>query len=124
MYLKSLKKSSFKVTLKGIPASSGIGEGPPLIVKNVRKPLINPSKKNFVLITPYATPMLTLLMLRASAIITEKGGKLSHAAIVARELGIPCVVGVEHCIQKLKEVDWILVDGNEGTVYGFKDVSR
>jgi pyruvate,water dikinase len=68
--------------------------------------------------------MLTLLMLKSLAIITEKGGKLSHAAIVARELGIPCVVGVERCIQKLKEVNWILVNGNRGVIYGFKNVPR
>jgi pyruvate,water dikinase len=124
MYQRSLKKSSFKLALKGIPASSGIGEGPPLIVENIRNPSADPNKKNFVLIVPYATPMLTLLMLKAIAIVTEKGGKLSHAAIVARELGIPCVVGVEHCIQKLKEADWIFVDGDKGMVYGFKNVFR
>jgi pyruvate,water dikinase len=124
MYLKSSKRSSFKVILKGIPASPGIGEGPPLIVENVRNPLVNSDERNFVLIAPYATPMLTLLMLKSLAIITEKGGKLSHAAIVARELGIPCVVGVERCIQKLKEVNWILVNGNRGVIYGFKNVPR
>jgi pyruvate,water dikinase len=119
-----LKESSFKIVLKGIPASPGIREGPPLIVEDVRSPPANPDKENYVLIAPYATPMLTLLMLKAIAIITEKGGKLSHAAIVARELGIPCVVGVEHCIEKLKEADWVLVDGGRGVVYGFKNVFR
>ena len=55
----------------------------------------------------------------ASAIITDKGGRTSHAAIVSRELGIPCIVGSENATRKIKTGQMITVDttGSEGFVY-------
>ncbi|MDO8752002.1 MAG: phosphoenolpyruvate synthase, partial [Candidatus Wolfebacteria bacterium] len=61
------------------------------------------------------------IMKIASAIVTDEGGRTSHAAIVSRELGIPCVVGTENATQKLKTGNMITIDcssGETGTVYG------
>ena len=56
------------------------------------------------------------LMKKAGAIVTERGGVLSHAAIIARELKKPCVVGVKNLLKKIKQGDLIQVDANKGTV--------
>jgi phosphoenolpyruvate synthase/pyruvate phosphate dikinase len=58
----------------------------------------------------------TLLFPRATAIVTDVGAPLSHAAIVARELGIPAVVGCGNAMMRLKTGDRVRVDGGRGTV--------
>jgi pyruvate,water dikinase len=56
-------------------------------------------------------------MRKASAIITDQGGILSHAAIVARELKIPCIVGTVDATKKLKNGQIVTVDANKGVVF-------
>lgn len=56
-------------------------------------------------------------MKRAAAIVTDRGGQTSHAAIVSRELGVPCVVGTGSATTKLKTGDLITVDAQKGEVY-------
>jgi pyruvate,water dikinase len=56
-------------------------------------------------------------MKKAAAIVTDEGGQTSHAAIVSRELGIPCVVGTKEATHKLKEGWVVTVDGSKGLVY-------
>jgi len=58
----------------------------------------------------------TLLFPRAAAVVTNVGAPLSHAAIVARELGIPAVVGCGNATMRLHTGDWVRVDGGRGTV--------
>jgi phosphoenolpyruvate synthase/pyruvate phosphate dikinase len=58
----------------------------------------------------------TLLFPRASAIVTDVGAPLSHAAIFARELGIPAVVGCGNATMRLRTGDRVLVDGGQGVV--------
>jgi pyruvate,water dikinase len=72
-----------------------------------------------ILVTRMTTPDWVPLMRRASAIVTDAGGMTSHAAIVARELGLPCVVGSRTATQDLKTGATIVVDGNAGTVSPF-----
>jgi pyruvate,water dikinase len=123
-----LRKSSYKIALKGIPASPGIGEGPPAIIENVIDAgVIKIKGKNthaFVLVLPYATPFIVPLMLDASAIVTEVGGVVSHAAIIARELSIPCVVSVKGCLKEFKNMSYLVVNGYTGVVYGYDEVPR
>lgn len=57
------------------------------------------------------------LMQQASAIVAEQGGMTSHGAIVARELGIPAIVGAKEATRQIRTGDWIIVDGDEGKVY-------
>lgn len=110
-----MTKNKQKVILKGTPASSGkvIGEVKILTsLKDVKK-----MQKGDVLVAPETNPEYTLAIIMASAIVTERGGILSHPAIVAREMGIPGVVGVKDVTQKLKDGMRVVVDGNKGIIY-------
>ena len=59
-------------------------------------------------------------MQRAVAIVTDEGGITSHAAIVSRELGLPCIVGTEHATKALKDGDFVEVDATSGFVRKLK----
>ena len=59
---------------------------------------------------------MILAMKKASAIITDEGGICSHAALVSRELGIPCIVGTRDATQVFKDGDFVEVDANRGIV--------
>ena len=73
--------------------------------------------KGDVLVTKMTNPDMVVTMQKASAIVTDEGGITSHAAIVSREMGIPCVVGTKEATTKLKEGEMITVDGFNGKVY-------
>ena len=69
-----------------------------------------------VLVSKMTTPMYIPLMQKAVAIITDDGGILSHAAITARELGKPCIVGTKVATQVLHDGDTVVVDAERGVV--------
>ena len=69
-----------------------------------------------VLVAPSTDPGWTPLFLRASAIVMETGGYLSHGAVVAREFGIPAVVNVRDAMEKISNGDRLQVDGDHGVV--------
>jgi len=73
-----------------------------------------------VLVAEMTTPDFVPAMKRASAIVTDRGGRTAHAAIVSRELGIPCVVGTGNAMAVLKDGQEITVDGSKGKVYDGK----
>lgn len=104
-----------KLLLKGTPASPGIARGPVRKIKTAKE--IGKIKKGDVLVTGMTTPDFVPAMKRTVAIVTDRGGQTSHAAIVSRELGIPCVVGAEGATKKLKNGQIITVHGGQGTVY-------
>ncbi len=104
-----------KIILKGIGASFGLASGPVRVVPKAQQ--INLVKKGDILVTGMTTPDFVPAMRRASAIVTDKGGRTSHAAIVSRELGIPCVVGTEKATTILKDNQIITVDGARGLVF-------
>jgi phosphoenolpyruvate synthase/pyruvate phosphate dikinase len=99
--------------LRGVPAFHGIVKGMVRIVKNAHYDDFN---KGEVLVTNNTTPEFVPLMKKASAIITEQGGITTHAAIVARELKIPCIIGIKMATHVLKTGDLIEVDANKGLV--------
>ena len=104
-----------KAILEGLAASPGVGVGK---VKIVKKPSeINIVKEGDVLVAEMTNPDYVPAMKRASAIVTDLGGRTSHAAIVSRELGIPAVVGTSHATKMLRVGELITVDGAEGKVY-------
>jgi len=74
-------------------------------------------KKGDILVTEMTTPDFVPAMRRAVAILTDSGGRTSHAAIVSRELGIPAVVGTELATKNLKNKEVITVNGSTGNVY-------
>jgi len=104
-----------KIILKGISASAGIVKGK---VKIILDPSENSKmKKGDILVTEMTNPLFLPAIQRAKAIITDVGGLLCHAAIVSRELGIPCVVGTKRATKILKDNQKIKVDGEKGTIY-------
>ncbi|KKS31645.1 phosphoenolpyruvate synthase [candidate division WWE3 bacterium RIFOXYB1_FULL_43_24] len=104
-----------KAILEGLAASPGVGVGK---VKIVKKPSeINIVKEGDVLVAEMTNPDYVPAMKRASAIVTDLGGRTSHAAIVSRELGIPAIVGTSHATKILRVGELITVDGAEGKVY-------
>lgn len=108
--------STLKVVLfAGAPASPGIGTGPVMIITSPKE--IDRIKIGDVLVAPQTNPDYVPAMKKAAAIVTEKGGRTSHAAIVSRELGIPAVVGAEGAIEKLKNSMVITVNGATGEVF-------
>jgi phosphohistidine swiveling domain-containing protein len=100
--------------IRGITASSGKAMGPASIV--ISNTDFSKFKKNDVLIAAATRPDYVPLMKQASAIVTDEGGLLSHAAIVSRELKIPCVVGTNKATQVLKDGDLVEVDADKGIV--------
>lgn len=109
------KVSPDLIMLKGAPASMGSNFGP---VKIIHKPSeIDKIEKGDVLVTEMTTPDFVPAMRRASAIVTDTGGRTCHAAIVSRELGIPCVVGTGTATSKLQNGQIVTVDGHNGVVY-------
>ncbi len=109
------------VLLVGDAASPGLATGPAKI-------LLDPSQIDLVqngdiLVAEMTTPDFVPAMKRAAAILTDRGGRTSHAAIVSRELGVPCVVGTGEATRLLTSGRVITVDGSHGKVYSGK-VSR
>lgn len=107
--------SSNKVFLTGSPASPGMVTGPVKIIYSPKE--INQIKKGDILVAPQTNPDYVPAMKKAAAIITEKGGRTSHAAIVSRELGIPAIVGVEKATKLLKNDQIVTVNGLKGEIY-------
>ena len=103
------------VILQGAPASPVIACGKVTIIKSPKE--LNKVQKGDVLVTEMTNPDYVPAMKRAIAIVTDKGGRTSHAAIVSRELGIACVVGTENATKKLKDGMVVTVDGAKGLVY-------
>lgn len=102
------------VLLSGLGASPGIASGTVRIVHDLRE-LAN-VKQGDVLVTVMTNPDMVVSMQRAAGIVTDEGGVTSHAAIVSREMGIPCVVGTRSATHTLKEGQLITVDGFTGRV--------
>lgn len=102
------------VLLTGQPASPGVGIGTVRVVLDPHD--IDIVKPGDVLVAQMTTPDFVPAMKRAAAIVTERGGRTCHAAIVSRELGIPCVVGAGGATS-LAVGQEITVDGSAGVVY-------
>ncbi|UCH51264.1 MAG: phosphoenolpyruvate synthase, partial [Chloroflexota bacterium] len=114
---RTLPKIEAKAILTGVAASPGIAVGP---VKIVEASQIDKVKNGDVLVAEMTTPDFVPAMKRATAIVTDRGGRTAHAAIVSRELGIPCVVGTEVATKTLSDGQEITVDGSGGEVYAGK----
>ena len=117
METKILPKIEAKAILTGVAASPGIAVGP---VKIINASQIDKLKNGDVLVAEMTTPDFVPAMKRATAIVTDRGGRTAHAAIVSRELGIPCVVGTGVATKTLRDGQEITVDGSGGEVYAGK----
>ena len=102
----------------GTAVGAKIGVGPVNVIESVSD--IKDFKKGEVLVTDMTDPDWEPIMKIASAIVTNKGGRTCHAAIVSRELGVPCIVGTENGTEKIAGISEITVscaEGEVGTVY-------
>jgi pyruvate,water dikinase len=100
--------------LRGLGAARGVASGPVRVVSDPRHP--GAFTAGDVLVARSTSPDWVPLLRRASAVVTESGGTTCHAAIVSRELGVPCVVGVHAATRVLSDGDEVTVDGSSGTV--------
>ncbi len=112
--LKSENISNRLRVLKGQAASPGKVRGRVKVLWDLEE--INKVKKGDILVAPSTYPALVPAMEKSAAIVTNEGGLLSHAAIVSREIGIPCVVGTKIATKVLKDGDLVEVDANKGVV--------
>jgi pyruvate,water dikinase len=103
------------VLLSGAKASPGMASGPVKIVHDPSE--IDKVASGNILVAEMTTPDFVPAMKRAAAIVTDRGGRTSHAAIVSRELGIPCVVGTQEATSALTDGQIITVDGSQGKIY-------
>src|SRR5690606_36462681 len=108
----------------GAPLASGVAVGDK-IGSGTAHVLLDPSilntfKEGEILVTTMTDPSWEPIMKRASAIVTERGGRTCHSAIISRELGIPCIVGTGDATEKIKSGSDITVscaEGDIGNVY-------
>ncbi len=111
------RKENGKILVRGASVGSNIASGKARVILDAKR--IKEFKTGEVLVTTMTDPDWEPIMKIASAIVTDKGGRTSHAAIVSRELGIPCVVGTENATRIIRTGQEVTVDttGSEGFVF-------
>lgn len=113
--LDNQAKITKKPDLTGEQASPGTTSGVVIIINNPKE--IDRAQKGQILVTSMTTPDFVPAMKKVNGIITDKGGQTSHAAIVSRELGVPCVVGTKIATKMLKEGDIVTINGTTGEIW-------
>ncbi len=110
-----VEKEELIMLVRGLPASPGLASGEVRRIDDISE--IEKVKDGDILVTVMTNPDMVPAMRRASAVVTDEGGRTCHAAIVSRELGIPCIVGAKTGTEVLKEGMIITVDATRGVVY-------
>ena len=100
--------------LTGVAASSGIAEGPAVVIPRFSESY--KVKNGDILVTPTTAPAWGPVLVRSKAVVLDSGGNMCHAAIIAREEGVPAVTGTRFATRRIKTGDIIRVDGNTGIV--------
>ncbi len=108
----------FTEEIKGVAASGGKARGKVTIVKGVSD--LSKVKKGDIMIAVTTHPDYVPAMQKAAAIVTDEGGITSHAAIVSRELQLPCIVATKHATKSLKDGDEAEVDADAGVLRKIK----
>ncbi len=103
-----------RVLLRGLGAAPGVASGPARLLGSLSEGAR--LRDGEVLVAHMTAPDWVPLMRRASAIVTDSGGMTCHAAIVSRELGIPCVVGTSEATRRLRDGELVTVDAGRGLV--------
>lgn len=101
--------------VKGLAASPGIGRGKVKMIKDVSE--INLIEEGDILVTGMTNPDMVPAMRKSAGVVTDEGGRTCHAAIVSRELGVPCIVGSKEATKVLKDGQMVTVDATRGVVY-------
>lgn len=97
--------------LVGLPVSAGIIEGRARVILDLAEADIEPGD---ILVTAYTDPSWSPLFVAIEGLVTEVGGQMTHGAVVAREYGLPAVVGVEHATRLIRDGQRIRVNGTDG----------
>lgn len=113
--IKTGKKRQSGNVLKGVATSAGRVTGVARVIEGPED--FHKMKHGDILVASITTPAWTSLFVLASAIVTDIGGPLSHGSIVAREYGIPAVLGCGDATKRITSDQMITVDGSEGRVY-------
>lgn len=110
--LKDEVKLSLLSSVKGIVASKGKATGRVVVVNSISE--INKVRKGDILVTPMTTPDYTAVMNKVAAIVTNEGGVTCHAAIIAREFNLPCIVSSKIATKVFKDGEKVEVDAENG----------
>ncbi|MBC2147604.1 phosphoenolpyruvate synthase [Listeria booriae] len=97
----------------GLPVSSGTIEGRARVILNMADANL---EEGDILITPFTDPSWTPLFVSIKGLVTEVGGLMTHGAVIAREYGLPAVIGVENATTRIQDGDHIRVNGTEGYI--------
>ncbi|MES2061309.1 MAG: phosphoenolpyruvate synthase [Bacteroidota bacterium] len=97
----------------GLPVSSGVIEGRARVILNMEDADLEDGD---ILVTPFTDPSWTPLFVSIKGLVTEVGGLMTHGAVIAREYGLPAVVGVEHATSLIKNGQRIRVNGTDGYI--------
>lgn len=100
---------------EGLGVSPGRAQGPVRRVCNVAQ--LADIREGDILVTRASSPAWTTGMMKAAGFVCEFGGLICHAAITAREMGVPCVVGIPNVMELLRDGQEIAIDGAEGTIH-------
>lgn len=105
-----------KITIiKGLIASIGQAKARALIIQDPMKPA-TPINSDYIVVAPYTTPVLNMILLNAKGIVCETGGMTTHAAIISRELGIPCIMSVKGILDAVKDGQILEIKADTGEV--------
>jgi pyruvate,water dikinase len=99
--------------LVGLPVSAGVVEGRARVILDMAEADLEPGD---ILVTAYTDPSWTPVFVAIAGLVTEVGGLMTHGAVIAREYGLPAVVGVEHATRLIRDGQRIRVHGTEGYV--------
>ncbi|MGH9584219.1 MAG: PEP-utilizing enzyme, partial [Bryobacteraceae bacterium] len=97
----------------GLPVSSGVREGRARVILNLEDAAL---EEDDILVTSFTDPSWTPLFVSIKGLVTEVGGLMTHGAVIAREYGLPAVVGVENATKLIQDGQRIRVHGTEGYV--------
>lgn len=100
--------------IKGLSGSRGLVTGKAKVILDIEN--LKKFEKGDILVTVSTSPQWTPIIRFASAIVTDIGGSLSHAAIISREFGIPAVVGTQEATKLIKDGQKVTVNGTAGVV--------
>jgi pyruvate,water dikinase len=96
-----------------LPVSSGVIEGRARVILSMEEAGLEPGD---ILVTAFTDPSWTPLFVSIKGLVTEVGGLMTHGAVIAREYGLPAVVGVHDATRLIRDGQWIRVNGGEGYV--------
>jgi rifampicin phosphotransferase len=115
---KKIYRDVHEIEFKGNIANKGYAKGEATVIKadaDIEKEMLKMKQGNILVVTQ-TKPMFMPVIKKAIAIVTDEGGITSHAAIVARELNIPCIIGTHYATKAFKDGDLLEVDANTGIV--------